>query len=158
MTADSKAISFKLAHQARLEQSLGRLLKLTRLCLEEHGVFALERDEILAGLKSFLSCLVRRVVPGAAGNLIDQLPKLLQKALYSESLGPDTSIDSDVVERVVRKCMHLRDELARPATEALAEAIVLSVSPGEIRAICHQLPRGLRELFELPQELDAMRF
>lgn len=136
-----------MRHEARAQQSLGKLIHLARACLEERGVFVVERDRISNALRTFLACLVRRVVPGEASAFISQLPSSLHDELLSQPAGPDVTITSEVVKRAIRRSLLVNDELAWLSLEAFCEAMCFAVSPGEIHSLCSQLPRDLRDIF-----------
>jgi CBS domain-containing protein/uncharacterized protein (DUF2267 family) len=141
-------------HKARADQSLGKMLHLARQCLEEHGVFALDRENIFEGLRTFLQFLVRRVVPGAAMNFIAQLPSHFQEELYCAPAGPDKSLNLLLLERAVRKSMRLKTDQTREALVALAETLMFAISRGEIDALRSQLPLDMKEIFDLAKIED----
>lgn len=103
----------------------------------------------------FCKCLVRRVIPGAAGNLIAQLPSLLHEELLAERVGPDVSINTVVAERSIRRAMGLKKGQESDALLALAETLVFSISAGEIEALLAELPQDWREVFRRAQSGEA---
>ena len=135
-------------HAARAAQSLGKFVHLSKDCLERRGLFAIDRPLILNGLRTFLACLIRRVVPGAAVNFISQLPSALQEELLDQPAGPDEAIDRPLIERALRRSLKLKSSESAAALEAYIEAVTISVSHGEVHAFSSQLPMTLREPFE----------
>ena len=80
-------------NRAHAEQTHGRAIHLATECLAANTIFALDKACVDKGLRMFLRCLIRRLDPGAAGNLIAQLPSTFHEELLSAPAGPDTSID-----------------------------------------------------------------
>lgn len=145
------------AAETRAAQAIGRLLSVATECLERHNIFVLERERVLNGMRTFLACLVRRVVPGAGANFIAQLPSQLHDELLAQPAGPDVGINLALIERAIRRSMKLSDGQVVPAVEALAEAVTLFVTPGETRSLISQLPRGLRALFQSAQAEEQLK-
>lgn len=135
-------------HRGHAEQSLGNMIRVARQRLENRNVFALDKECILSGLRMYFRCLVRRIKPGEAGNLIAQLPSYLHEELLSERAGPDTSLNLSVLERCVRMAMRVSDEQAYTALLAFTDTLMMSISKGEVKSLRAQLPEDIRDLFE----------
>lgn len=131
---------------AHAEQTWGRYLSLVTTCLESRNIFAMDRECVELATRVFLRLLVRRLDATSATKFIAQLPMMVREELLSERAGPDRSITPEFAARAVRAALRLNSEQGVDAVSALAEALALSISPGEVRILSRRLPPELGSL------------
>lgn len=129
---------------ARAEATLGRLLGQVRA---EAGLE--NTDQARTALEVVLESLVRRLTPQEAGDLIAQLPSLLQSQLRALAPGPDKSIAQDTIEAELIRRLDVDPARAATLFAAVAGTVANNVTAGEMEDIRGQLPQGLRGAFSV---------
>lgn len=127
---------------ARAQATYRRLLK------EVQNVTKLDEvEKAEKALHATLACIVRRLTPGEAKDLISQLPSLLQPKLKSELRGPDKDVTRTSIEENLMKELNVDKTRASEILSAVCNVIAQSISPGELEDVRSQLPRELQEVF-----------
>ncbi len=134
---------------ARAEATLMRLLTEVR---SETGLEDIKQARTAVDI--VLAALVQRLTPQEAGNLIAQLPSLLQPALRSLPAGPDRTIDETSIEAELGAQLEVDPAEAAQILVAVAGVIAGSISEGQAEDVRGQLPDGFREVFR-PSERMA---
>lgn len=134
---------------ARAEATLMRLLTEVR---SETGLEDIKQARTAVDI--VLAALVQRLTPQEAGNLIAQLPSLLQPALRSLPAGPDRTIDETSIEAELGAQLEVDPAEAAQILVAVAGVIAGSISEGQAEDVRGQLPDGFCEVFR-PSERMA---
>lgn len=127
---------------ARAQATYRRLLKEVQNVTK---LDALEQAE--KALQTTLACLVRRLTPGEAKDLISQLPSMLQPKLKPELRGPDKRVTRESIEENLTKELKVEKSRASEILSAVCDVIAQSISPGQLEDVRSQLPRELQEVF-----------
>ncbi len=121
---------------------------LTRMLAEVRAETKLEDFERARhALDAVLHALVRRLTPNEAGDLIAQLPSLLQPHLRALPPGPDKSITRASIEADLGTRLGVDAPQASWILTSIAGIVANSISSGQVEDVRGQLPADLRDLF-----------
>jgi CBS domain-containing protein/uncharacterized protein (DUF2267 family) len=140
----------RLRSLARAEATYARMLARVR---ERTGLAT--GDEAGTALEVVLANVVRRLTADEAKDLIAQLPSLLQPKLQALPPGPDKSITREGLEAELAQRLGVDAGSASQLLQAVGEAVVESVSQGQMDDVRRQLPAELRGIFPDDQTLTA---
>jgi len=127
---------------ARAESTYGRLINQVRA---DTGLD--DKGQAETALEILLEALVRRLIPGAAENLIAQLPSLLQPSLYTLPLGPDELITRETIEQELAQRLGIGPSRAAEVLYTIGAIVAGLASSGQMEDVRGQLPPPLREVF-----------
>lgn len=91
--------------------------------------------------------LCRRLTPAEARHLIAQLPSILQARLDGCVDGPDRSVTTEVITEELARSLGIATERANECLQIVFRLISQSVSAGQMREVCGQLPEEMKVLF-----------
>ena len=132
----------RLRSLARAEATYARLLARVR---ERTGLTT--SDEAGTALEVVLGHVVRRLTADEAKDLIAQLPSLLHPVLQALPPGPDKSITREGLEGELARRLGVDAGSAAQLVQGVGEAVVESVSQGQMDDVRRQLPAELRGIF-----------
>ncbi|HEX5959909.1 MAG TPA: CBS domain-containing protein [Rhodanobacteraceae bacterium] len=127
---------------ARAEATLTQLLSAVR---DEAELESLEQAR--TAVDTVLTALVRRLIPQEAGDLIAQLPSLLQPALRALPPGPDRAVTEESIQTELCALLGVEPPEAARILAAVAGIIAGGISEGQAEDVRGQLPAGLRDVF-----------
>lgn len=130
-----------LRHRARAEKAYARLLHAVEA---RSGLLTHEQTE--SALLAVLGMLCRRVTPDEARHLIAQLPSKLQPELERHLDGPDRHVTRAAIEAELTSRIHIGEDVAGVLLTSVCDALVDSVSAGEIESFRGQLPLDMKDL------------
>jgi uncharacterized protein (DUF2267 family) len=102
-------------------------------------------DQARIALDVVLGSLVQRLTPEEAGDLIAQIPSLLQPGLRALPAGPDTSISAATITAELGQRLELEPDDAEQVLAAVAGIVASSISEGQAEDVRGQLPPALRD-------------
>jgi uncharacterized protein (DUF2267 family) len=112
-------------------------------------------EQAEAALDLFLPCLLRRLTPDEAHDLIAQLPSLLRNRMQTFTDGPDKSITREAIEKEIARCLDVDAPRASQILSAIGMTLADSVSPGQIEDVRGQLPKDMKSIFPPLEEKQA---
>lgn len=125
----------------RAETTLRRLLDRVR---DNAGLA--DNEDAEAALRAVLGLILRRLSPGEAGDLLAQLPSLLQSELRNLPPAPDKSITRDSIRIELTRQLGIDAGRAERVMTAVGATLAQSISPGQLEDVRGQLPEPLRSV------------